>query len=95
MHSDFVVSFLWYTGDDEGDYFVWEPAPGQYILTAILYELPGGSGSALSIETVAFTVIDGPAPTPSPVAPTPSPVAPTHAPTITAEPSFSMAPTDN
>ena len=51
---------------------------------AVLYELPGGKGNALSIESVSFTVIGGPAPAPAPtvvpVAPTPSPVAPTVVP---------------
>ncbi|GIV33216.1 MAG: hypothetical protein KatS3mg031_0751 [Chitinophagales bacterium] len=43
-----------------GNYIAWNPAPGNYTLTAIPYTGSGGTGTAGISETITFTIIDQP-----------------------------------
>ncbi|MDZ7848243.1 MAG: T9SS type A sorting domain-containing protein [Owenweeksia sp.] len=50
-------------GDGGGSFNQWDPAPGNYIITAMPYSNNGGNGTAGIAETVTITVMNDPPPT--------------------------------
>jgi len=46
-------------GDNNGDYFTWTPALGNFTLTATPYDQSGGNGTAGTPLTINFDVVDG------------------------------------